>query len=126
MAVDGREPAAALGRSASAFLVATACRLNMDSMAIFYALTVGILCGGMAGIISAQNLRSIRTAHLVGILGACVLAVVVNIGVLFGMAKLFQNAPFDARTAMQAAGNSFWLAPVFSFAFVAYTRRSSP
>jgi hypothetical protein len=73
---------------------------------MLYSFVVAILSGLVAGVV-ATKLISSKWCYVVAIIGAAVVAALINVGVLQTMASFFPNAPFDASAGFAAAGRSF-------------------
>jgi hypothetical protein len=80
---------------------------------MLYSFVVALLSGLVAGV-AATKLISSKWSYVVALLGAAVVAVLINVGILQAMASFFLNAPFDASAGLVAAGHSFWLSLIMS------------
>lgn len=80
---------------------------------MLYSFVVALLSGLVAGVV-ATKLISSKLCYVVAIIGAAVIAALINVGVLQTMASFFPNAPFDASVGFATAGRSFWLSLIMS------------
>lgn len=81
---------------------------------MMYSFVVALLSGLVAGFAATKLIHS-KWCYVVAILGAAILAILTNVGVLQTMASFFPNAPFDASAGIAAAGRSFWLSIIVSY-----------
>ena len=80
---------------------------------MLYSFVVALLSGLVAGVAATKLINS-KWSYFVAVLGAAVVAVLINVGVLQTMASFFPNAQFDASAGATAAGRSFWLSLIMS------------
>jgi hypothetical protein len=92
-------------------------------MVVVYSLVIALICGTVAGFLSAMVFQS-KASYLAVVVIAAALAVIVNVGVLFTTASFFPDASIDGAAA-RAAGHSFWQSLAFAVA-VLYWRRRRP
>lgn len=80
---------------------------------MLYSFVVALLSGYIAGV-AATKLMSSKWCYVGAIFGYAVVAVLINVGVLYAMASYSPIAPFDASAGSAAAGRSFWLSIIMS------------
>ena len=90
---------------------------------LIYSILLALVCGVFAGTASALAFRSKFASYFLAALGAAILAILANIGMLYAMATFYPDASVDGSAIARAAGRSFWVAILISVVAVASMRR---
>ena len=89
---------------------------------MLYSLVVAVVCSSISSWSATSFVRS-KWSYLVALIFSTMLAILINVAVLFLMAKLYPDAPFDGASGGRMAANSFWAALVLSWFGVLSIRR---